>query len=366
MIHTSANKVTTVAEVVDMRNNEIITSSRTILPARMNNRSYSHKTLFEGNERTLLWDGLGEDVTAANSAYEVCKLAGLDYTVRTEAIYTADGVQIPNMVATRRYDSLNEETEVASTVYGVVTSRYNPVQNYQGFEFIDSLFGHNGFQVETAGQFNDGKIVWVEAKLPEKVMVGEKICPYLVFTNRHDGKGSVRIFLTPVRVICKNTLNYAIKGAKNRTFAVKHTSSANIMLEQAKMTIDNYYAYLNEMETMIDRQKRVMLEDRHLDQLLDNLIQIDDDATPKQKEKVEVAKSEIRAVYNQAPDLDGYEKSGFRFVNAVSDWATHHEPSRRTANYRDNLFQKTLAGNEFIDKAVELIDAMEPMIQIAV
>ena len=375
MIHMSRTNAAVVenkaeVEVVDVMRSEVVNTEGVINTEnriiRRSNRPYSHKTFFEGNGRTLLWDGLGEDVSAANSAYEVCKIAGLDYNVKTEAIYTADGVVIPNMVATRRYDQIDEETEVPSTVYGVVTNRYMPVQNYQGFEFIDSLFGHNGFQVETAGQFNDGKIVWVEAKLPEKVMVGEKICPYLVFTNRHDGKGSVRIFLSPVRVICKNTLNMAIKGAKDRTFAVKHTSSANTLLEQAKMTLNNYYEYLDAMENAIDRQKRIMIEDRHLDQLLNNLIQFKEDDTDKVKERAMAMREEVRQTYLNAPDLDGYEKSGFRFINAVSDWATHHRPARLTENYRNNLFQKTLAGNEYIDKAVDLIDSMDTKIQIAV
>lgn len=335
------------------------------MPVPVVERTISKRTLFEGNDRKLLWEGLGENVSGANSAYEVCKLAGLDYRVNTEPIYTSDGQKIDNMVCTRRYDEVNG-VEIPSTVYGVVTNRYNPVQNYKGFEFIDTLFHHDGFEVETAGQFDDGKIVWVEARLPRREMAGEKIDPYLVFTNRHDGRGSVRIFLTPVRVICRNTLNYAIKKAHGRTFSVQHTSSANVRLEQAKKTMENYYAYLDAMNDAIDRQKRIAIEDRHLDEMMQVLFPMKDEATPREKERVMVNRSEVLNIYNKATDLDGYEKSGFRFINAVSDWATHHTPARQTANYRSNLMQKTLAGNEFIDKAVEMIDAMEPMVQIAV
>ena len=54
-------------------------------------RPYTRSTFFEGNGKKLLWSGLGKDVSQANSAYEVCKLAGLDYRVNTEAIYTAAG-----------------------------------------------------------------------------------------------------------------------------------------------------------------------------------------------------------------------------------------------------------------------------------
>lgn len=370
MIHMSSSSKTNV-NVVERVAAEVVSAPKPMVVPTVNRvirhhqPTYTKKTLFQGNGRTLLWEGLGKDVSEANSAMEVCRLAGLDYKVNTEDIFTADGVKIPNMVATRRYDVV-DDVEIPSTVYGVVTNRYNPVQNYQGFEFIDTLFHHDGFEVETAGQFDNGKIVWVEAKLPTRDMSGEKIDPYLVFTNRHDGKGSVRIFLTPVRVVCKNTLNYAIKKAHGRTFSVQHTSSANIRLEQAKKTMENYYAYLDAMTDAIDRQKRVAIEDRHLDQMMNVLFPMKEDATPREKERVLVNRSEVLNIYNKAEDLDGYEKSGFRFINAVSDWATHHTPSRQTANYRSNLMQKTLGGNEFIDKAVEMVDAMEPMIQIAI
>lgn len=317
-------------------------------------RSYSKRTLFEGNRRRLLWEGLGEDVSGANSAYEVCKLAGLDYKVETESIFTADGEKIPNMVCTRRYD-IEGDVEIPSTVYGVVTERYNPVQNYEGFDFIDTLFHHDGFEVETAGQFDDGKIVWVEARLPKRSMAGEDIDPYLVFTNRHDGKGSVRIFLTPVRIICKNTLNYAIKKAQGRTFSVRHTTTAQQKLEAAKETLENYYLYLGEMEKVIEQQKSILLEDKHLDQMINTLLQFKETDSDRTKQRVLANRQELKSYY-YASDLDGYEKSAFRFMNAVSDWATHRAPARQTANYASNLFQKTLDGNEYIDAAYTIID----------
>ena len=320
-------------------------------------RPYTRSTFFEGNGKKLLWSGLGKDVSQANSAYEVCKLAGLDYKVRTEKIYTSDGIAIPNMVATRRVDTIGD-VEIPSTVYGAVTERYCPVQNHEGFEFIDSLFQHNGFQIETAGQFHDGKIVWVEAKLPQQTMVGEDIMPYIVFTNRHDGKGSVRIFLTPVRISCQNTLNYAIKGAKGRTFSVKHTNSAVTRLEQAKMMLHHYGEYLEAMSQKIEAQKRTLIEEKHIDNMLSIMFPFKQEDTPRVKETAMAQRNEVKQVYYGVDDLDGYENSGFKFVNAVSDWATHHTPKRNTANYRSNLFQNTLEGNKYIDMAVDMIDEL--------
>ena len=323
-------------------------------------RPYTRKTLFEGNGRRLLWEGLGSDVRSAGSANEVCRLAGLDYEVKTENIFTADGQQIVGMMATRRYDY-----DVPSTVYGVVSNRYTPVQNHKGFEFIDALFNHEGFEVETAGQFDDGKIVWVEAKLPTRSMAEEKIDPYLVFTNRHDGKGSVKIFLTPVRCVCKNTLNYAIRSARGRTYSVRHTTTAEQRLEVAKETIDNYFAYLDAMEKVIEHQKRVLLTDNHLDQMINRLLPFEENDSTRVKERVQANRSELRRYYN-ASDLDGVGNNGFRFINAVSDWATHRVPSRQTANYASNLFQNTLNGNEFIDLAYDMVEEMDEAMSISV
>lgn len=319
-------------------------------------KPYTNKTLFEGNGKKLLWEGLGKNVSEAHSAKEVCKLANLDFLVKTENIYTSDGMVIPNMIATRRYDVIGD-VEIPSSVYGAVTNRYVPVQNTEGFEFIDALIEEKGFEVETAGQFDNGKIVWIEAKLPERVMVGEKMMPYLVFTNRHDGKGSVKVFLSCTRIICKNTLNYAIKGAKDRTFSVKHTSSAVQKLEQAKGILRHYNEYLDAMSQKIEQQKRCLIEEKHIDNFLSMMFPFKQEDTPRVKETAMAQRNEVKAVYYQTDDLDGYENSGFRFVNAVSDWATHHVPKRNTANYRNNLFKNTLEGNKYIDMAVDMIDS---------
>lgn len=362
MIHTSN------VAVIEKVEAEVVSAPKPMTVPTVRNHTYTRRTLFEGNRRRIswdnrqnIWDGLGNDVSTASSAMEVCRLAGLDYEVKTENIYTSDGLVIPNMVATRRYDN-----DVPSTVYGVVTNRYEPVQNHKGFEFMDVMFNHDGFEVETAGQFDDGKIVWIEARLPQRTIGGENIDPYLVFTNRHDGKGSVKIFLTPVRVICKNTLNMAIRKAQNRTFSVKHTSTANARLEVAKETLEHYNAYLSAMNDQIERQKTIFLEDKQLENMINLMFQFKEEDSQRTKEKVMLQRTQLLDTYRNAPDLDGYGNTAFRFVNAVSDWATHHIPSRQTKNWRSNLMQNTLEGNKYIDMAVNMVDEMEPRKMIAI
>ena len=94
-------------------------------------------------------------------------------------------------------------------VLGIVTDRYKVVQNDEAFKFTDDLLGA-GVRYETAGSLQDGKRIWLLAKLPQEYIIGgEQISPYLVFTNTHDGSGAIKVAVTPVRVVCSNTLNLA-------------------------------------------------------------------------------------------------------------------------------------------------------------
>ena len=121
----------------------------------------------------------------------------------------------------------------------VVGSKYGVVQNSKAFEFIDLMTsGTLGAEqtpvIETAGILNDGARMYVTAKMPGKFFIdgddGDGIDDYILFTNTHDGSGAVMALFTPIRVICQNTLNAAIRGAQNKV-AFKHTLNVNDKLE---------------------------------------------------------------------------------------------------------------------------------------
>lgn len=68
-------------------------------------------------------------------------------------------------------------------------------------------------------------------------------------------------------------------------------------------------------------------------------------------------KEDVKARYFDAPDLKEVGKNAYRFVNAVSDFATHAKPLKERSNYRESLFSRTVEGNAMIDKAYELVKA---------
>ena len=87
------------------------------------------------------------------------------------------------------------------------------------------------------------------------------------------------------------------------------------------------------------------------------LLPIPEKATEQQERNIMQLRTDLKHRYFDAPDLKVLPKSGWRFINAVSDFATHAEPLRRTERYQENLFGKTIDGHPMIDQAMKLLTA---------
>ena len=174
--------------------------------------------------RETPWHGLGTNVEGSLSSREALARAGLDWNVVQKKLYTEDWNSVPGFYANVR-DSDNE-------VLGVVTHRYRIVQNKEAFAFTDGLLG-KGVRYETAGSFRGGRKTWILARLPKQYrLADDKVIPYLVFCNSHDGSGSIKAAMTPVRVLCNNTLNLALQQA-DRIWTASHTGDMRGKLEDA-------------------------------------------------------------------------------------------------------------------------------------
>ena len=172
--------------------------------------------------RETPWHGLGTRVMEAPDSEEALKLAGLNWKVRQEPIYTDNNLLIPGYKANVR--------DLDNKVLGVVTDRYKVVQNDEAFAFTDGLLGE-GVRYETAGSLLDGRKVWILARMPREFIInGEQISPYLVFSNTHDGSGAIKVAVTPIRVVCNNTLNLALSTAR-RSWSMIHTGDIQGKME---------------------------------------------------------------------------------------------------------------------------------------
>lgn len=296
--------------------------------------------------RVKPWHGIGTVVQDAPSSKEAVRLAGLDWLVSQKEVFTDSGIPIPGYRANIR--------STDQSVPGVVSSRYQIVQNEEAFAFTDGLLGE-GVAYETAGSLQEGRRTFILARLPERfIIAGDEIMPYFVIMNSHDGSCSIKAAMTPVRVVCQNTLNLALRTAR-RTWTARHTSSIMDRIDDARMTLQFAEKYMSELGKGVDSLVHVKLSDRKVMEYMSEFFPVTEEMSAVQKKNNLVLLNDMKARYFDAPDLQDTGKNGYRFINAVSDFATHASPVRRTRNYKENLFLKTVEGNPMIDRAFQMV-----------
>jgi phage/plasmid-like protein (TIGR03299 family) len=302
------------------------------------------ETMFSVREKP--WHGLGTIVMEAPASAEALRLAGLDWNVVQEPIYTGFKEQVEGYKANVR--------DTDRKVLGVVSDRYKVVQNVDAFSFTDELLG-KGVRYETAGSLQDGRKVWLLARLPrEYIIAGERISPYLVFSNTHDGSGSVKVAVTPVRVVCNNTLNLALNTAR-RSFSIIHTGNIQDKIQEAKDTLFMAEEYMDCLGVEFEQLRRQKTTDQQIKEYIEILLPMEKEPTAVQSKNIIRLREDMMKRYYDAPDLKKLGNNAYRFINAVSDFATHGSPLRKTANYKENLFSRTVDGNPVIDKAYQLV-----------
>ena len=301
------------------------------------------ETMFSA--RVKPWHGIGTVVEECPNSKEALWLAGLDWQVEQKDIYTIEGTLISGYKANVR--------DTDQSVLGVVSERYQVVQNEEAFAFTDELLV-GGVRYETAGALQGGRRTFMLAKLPQRfIIAGDEITPYFVIMNSHDASCSIKAAMTPVRVVCQNTLSLAFRTAK-RTWMTKHTSNIMERIDDARTTLQFAEQYMKELGKGVDELARKRLTDKKVMEYMSEFFPVTADMTAAQRKNNLSLLRDMKARYFDAPDLQDMGKNGYRFVNAVSDFATHAEPIRRTKNYRENLFLKTVEGNPMIDKAYQM------------
>ena len=309
------------------------------------------------------WHGLGEVIKEAPTSEDAIRIAKLDWDVIPKPIFDEFGREIKGFKVNQRSSDQKN--------LGIVSDRYKIVQNREAFAFTDALLGE-GVRYETAGSLASGKRVWMLARMEGTTLCEENIDPYLVFTNAHDGTGAVRVAITPVRVVCQNTLNLALNTA-SRHWSCAHKGDIEGKLEEARYTLESAERYMKALEEEFGELKLKKVSEAQVKNMTEKLLELEyadlfkkaikagkvidfKERLKQQKyeEKIARKRSEILNIYFDKPDLRGTEHTAFRFVNAVSDYATHTTDHKNTANYQENLFMKTVDGNNLIDTSYQL------------
>lgn len=294
--------------------------------------------------REVPWHGICTLVQEAPTSKDALELAGLNWTVDGKPVYDSNGIEIKGYKANTRSSD--------GSVLGVVTDRYKVVQNFEAFDFTDNLVGE-GVTYETAGSLKNGKTIWLLAKMPERKILEDDFDPYICFTNSHDGTGAIRVVSTPIRVVCNNTLNLALSNA-TRSWSTKHMGDMNSKLQEAKHTLQLANDYLDALAENADRLANEKFMSEDVNAVLDELFPITEDMSDRKKNNIQLAKDGIQACM-LAPDLIKFLNTKWGFINAVSDWVGHANPTRATESYAENNWGRIMNGHPIMDRAMALI-----------
>jgi phage/plasmid-like protein (TIGR03299 family) len=238
------------------------------------NEKTNQQSFFSVKEKA--WHGLGQIVQDYPISSEAIKHAGLDFTVEKRKLFTFDNenntgnpesdIIIPEIEVPGYFATLRTDTE---QVLGVVGKDYEIVQNIDAFSFFDSIVGGDGIQYETAGALGKGERIFITAKLPGYIKVGREdlIDQYLFLTTSHDGFGSITAAFTPVRIVCNNTLNAALRNFSN-AIKIRHTANVKERLEQAHKVMGISNQLSGQLEQIFNNWTKVRITDTELQRLI--------------------------------------------------------------------------------------------------
>jgi phage/plasmid-like protein (TIGR03299 family) len=208
--------------------------------------------------REPAWHNLGTVFDTEKNTNEMLVAANLNnWNVRLEDL------EIPSsLVSDKSYQYVvrtNPTDKTQTDVLGIVGERYVPLQNEDLFSFGDNILDGGG-RWETAGSIRGGRVVFGSLALERETVldpngVADVVKTYLLINTSHDGSIAIQASITPVRVVCANTLNVALNRTKKKdgvkqSFKIRHTQTAEGKITVARQALGMANSYMDEFDKM--------------------------------------------------------------------------------------------------------------------
>ena len=264
------------------------------------------------------WHNLGKELADPATARETIDTAGLNFTVVKIPLTKAMKQNRPAGFSPDRWATVRTDT---GDVLGIVGDSYEPIQNREAFTFFDSLVGTNEATYETAGALGRGERIWILARLPGFIKVHGKdiVGKYLLLSNSHDGSSLVRVKLTPIRVVCNNTLTAALQGAGE--VHIRHTSNAAENLKQAQALLGLSNDLYVQLETIFNRMALTKISDKQLLEYVKALVP--DNAEAEDNAKPEGIRNTFLDLYDSGQGADLARGTLWGAFNCVTEYTDH-------------------------------------------
>jgi phage/plasmid-like protein (TIGR03299 family) len=311
--------------------------------------------------REMPWHGLGTVLDEyPGSIKEALELSGLDWNIVQRPVHYPVITDVGGQEITTYPQANNfwlNVREDTNDVLGVVTERYKTIQNNEAFEFMDNLIGTQ-MMYETAGSLYGGKKVWVLCKLPDYIQVaGDDVSQYVFISNAHDGKSSCLVSVSPIRIVCANTLGWAINKAKQgqRTYTVRHTGNISAKLHEARNVMGITIDYYKQFKELGDQMALTQFSERSLADVLDALYPVEGSMGDRAITNREVAKGTIMSIFRgegvRGDTTGNAPGTKWCAANAIAEYADYG----RKMTKRGNQVARSFDDNAIKQRGFDLV-----------
>jgi phage/plasmid-like protein (TIGR03299 family) len=284
------------------------------------------------------WHDLGQIVNGAKTSEEAIKLAHLDYEVQLKPIYfdkeaafNEQDSLMPKLI-TDNYATVRTDTMQA---LGIVKKRYKVIQNTDVFSFFDNVIDDDDAVFETAGALGNGEKIFISAKMPHHIEIKGYNDPteiYILLTSSHDGSGSIVAGITPIRVVCNNTLNVALGGIKNKV-SIRHTINAKNSLKEAHKLMGITNLYIENMNIIFNKMNKTYIPDNVAKKLIEQVFKSEKiDSTRIKNIREDVWKS-----YQIGIGQEKITGTAYGLFNGISFYLSHKNYNSNESKFK-NLY----------------------------
>lgn len=315
------------------------------------------ETMFS-TKNQVPWHGLGTVLNAdVITAEDAIKHANIAWKVRKDPIYHKVGDSF--IEVKDNFSIVREDKNIA---LGVVGSRYEPVQNTDLFSFFDPIVEREEAIYETGGILKEGKVVWLLAKLPDYLSINNSkedlLKKYILLIASHDGTKPVIAKITPIRVVCNNTLTAALKD-KQSEVRIRHTKSANEKLQEAHRILAITNDYHVELQQIFNEMANTKINTKKFDSYLESVFKVDDSKDISTRTQNQILSVKELFEVGAGSKLSTAKGTLWGAYNAVTEYADHYKLKNYEADSRaDNIWfgsSASLKQNAF-ERALEIVN----------
>ena len=265
---------------------------------------------------------------------------------------TGSFVEMTNVHPVVRTNPVNGKADFL----GRVGPGYQIIQNEEHAGLLNALVDESGAHFETAGALDGGRKVFITMKLPGHISIGgvDPIENYIAAINSHDGSSAFTLMVTPVRVVCANTLNVAFQN-KSHSFRIRHTSGAEKQLHsQARQALDMTFNYLDGFQEQAEQLINTAMSQAKFEELIEREFGAPEGAAAATVTRATRKIEELSELFSDSFTHEGMRETAWAGFNALTEWEDHFAPTRGDAK-DEKRAEKALLYPSLKTKALDLV-----------